>query len=99
MLRDRVEMLVPREETYLLTVPQEGPPACRKHQAQSLGGIKNRTLAMSSTGLIGQRLGRVWKAAGKIILTLQGFGVISAYQLWLWGNLWQGRWWLGVEKL
>lgn len=83
VLRDRVEMLVPWEETYLLTVPREGPAACRKHQAQSLGGMENRTLAMSSTGFIRQRLGRVWKAAGKIILTPQGFGVLSAYQLWL----------------
>lgn len=52
VLRDRVEMLVPREETHLLAVPREGPPACRKPQAQSLGGIEKRTLAISSTGLI-----------------------------------------------
>lgn len=55
----------------------------RKHKAQSLGRIKNRTLAMTFTGLIGQRLGGAWEAAGGIILTLLGFRVLSAYQFWL----------------
>lgn len=83
VLRDRVEMLVPREETHLLAVPREGPPACRKPQVQSLGGIEKRTLAMSSTGVIRAKARKVWKAAGGIILTPQGFGVLSAYQFWL----------------